>query len=121
MDEEQNGFPWGSVVAGAAIGVVVGGSVALLLAPKAGRETRADVSEALDDLKIRAEQALDELQESTAHLSAKSRQIIEQTRENIVRSVEAGKDAYADKKQELTAQLEAGTQPNQSKTEINKG
>lgn len=106
MDEE-NGFPWGSIVAGAAIGVVVGGSVALLLAPKAGSETRADLNDALDDLKLRAEQALDELQESTTHLSARSRQVIEQTRENIVRSVEAGKDAYTDKKQELTSQLEA--------------
>ena len=106
MDEE-NGFPWGSIVAGAAIGVLVGGSVALLLVPKAGSETRADLNDALDDLKLRAEQALDELQESTAHLSARSRQVIEQTRENIVRSVEAGKDAYADKKQELTSQLEA--------------
>ena len=106
MDEENN-FPWGSIVAGAAIGVLVGGSVALLLVPKTGSETRADLNDALDDLKLRAEQALDELQESTAHLSARSRQVIEQTRENIVRSVEAGKDAYADKKQELTSQLEA--------------
>lgn len=108
MDEENNGgFPWGSLAAGAVIGVLVGGGLALLFAPKAGRETRTDINVAMDDLKIRAEQVLDDLQGSAADLSVRSRQIIEQTRENIVRSVEAGKDAYSDKKQEMTSQLEA--------------
>ncbi len=109
MNESNNdSFPlWASVAAGALIGVVVGGGLALLFAPKSGAETRSDLNQALDDLKVRAEEALDDLQESTVTLSARSRQIIEETRENIVRSVEAGKDAYADKKQELTSQLEA--------------
>ena len=109
MDDENNGgLPfWSSVAAGAVIGVLVGGGLALLFAPKAGRETRSDINTALDDLKVRAEQVLDDLQDSTANLSTRSRQVIEQTRENIVRSVEAGKDAYSDKKQEMTSQLEA--------------
>lgn len=111
MDEEENGsgaFPfWGSLAAGAVIGVVVGGGLALLFAPKAGTETRSDINTALDDLKARAEHVLDDLQESATDLSDRSRQIIEQTRENIVRSVEAGKDAYVDKKQEMASQLEA--------------
>jgi gas vesicle protein len=98
---------WGSILAGAVIGLVVGGGLALLFAPKAGPELRADFGDTVEDLKDKAEQVIDDLQASTADLVARSRTILEQTRENLSRSVEAGKDAYIQKKDELTAQLDA--------------
>ena len=97
---------WGNILAGALIGVVVGGGLALLFAPKAGPELRSDLGGAVDDLKDRAEQVLGDLQGSTGDLLARSRAILDQTRENVVRSVEAGKDAYAQRKDELTAQID---------------
>ncbi len=106
-DVNSSDHVWGSILAGAVIGLVVGGGLALLFAPKAGPELRADFGETVEDLKDKAEQVIDDLQASTSDLVARSRTILEQTRENLSRSVEAGKDAYIQKKDELTAQLDA--------------
>lgn len=103
---ESEGHVWTNVLAGAAIGFVVGASLALLFAPKSGADLRSDIGDAVDGLKDKAEQMLDELQGSAAELVNRSKDALEQTRENIVRSVEAGKEAYVQKKDELTAQLE---------------
>lgn len=105
--EEQNGLGWGNIVLGAVIGVVVGGALALLFAPKAGSELRADLGDAVDDLKDKAEQVIDDLQASASDLVTRSRTLLDQTRDNISRSVEAGKEAYSQKKEELTAQLDS--------------
>jgi len=106
-EDSDRGPVWAAVALGALIGVVVGGGLALLFAPKAGPDLRADLGGAVDDLKDRAEQVIDDLQASTSDLVARSRTVLEQTRQNLARSVEAGKDAYAQKKDELTAQLDA--------------
>lgn len=81
---------WGSVAAGVVIGLLVGGSLALLFAPKTGDKLRADLGDALDDLKDRAEKAVDDVQANVATARVRSRVALEQTRENLVRSVEAG-------------------------------
>ncbi len=104
--EDEAGHVWSSILAGVVIGALVGGALALLFAPKAGTQVRADLEGAVDDLRDRAEQAIDELQTSASDLVARSRSILEQTREHISRSVEAGKEAYVQKKEELTSQLE---------------
>jgi gas vesicle protein len=98
---------WNAFLYGAAIGFVVGGAAALLFAPKSGDELRGDIGEAIEELKDRAEKTVDELQVTAADIVSRSRQTIEETRENLVRSVEAGKEAYALKKEELTAQLDS--------------
>jgi gas vesicle protein len=103
----ESGHVWSSIVAGVVIGTVVGGVIALLFAPKAGRQVRADLEGAVDDLRDKAEQAIDDLQASASDLVVRSRDVLERTRENITRSVEAGKEAYVQKKEELTSQLEA--------------
>jgi gas vesicle protein len=105
-DSNSPDHVWTNILAGAVIGLVVGGGLALLFAPKAGPELRADFGDTVEELKDKAEQVIDDLQASTSDLVARSRTILEQTRENLARSVEAGKDAYIQKKDELTAQLD---------------
>jgi gas vesicle protein len=110
MSDQYNGddgHVWGSIAAGIVIGALVGSALALLFAPKPGRLLRADLEGAVDDLKDRAEQVIDDLQASASDLVARSRDVLDKTRENITRSVEAGKEAYVQKKEELTSQLEA--------------
>lgn len=102
-----NGHVWGSILAGVVIGAAVGSALALLFAPKSGNELRTDLGGAVDDLKDRAEQAIDDLQASASDLASRSREVLDKTRENLVRSVEVGKQAYSQKKDELTAQLDA--------------
>lgn len=106
METEQSERVWGGIATGAAIGFLVGGALALLFAPKAGNQLRADLGNAVEDLKDKAEQVIDELQENSTDWSSRSREIIEQTRENLVRSVEAGKEAYLHKRDELSTQLD---------------
>ena len=106
---ENDGPVWQNVLTGAVIGFLVGGAVALLLAPKSGEALRADLNDAVDDLKDKAEQIVEDLQVSSEELVNRSKSLIEQTRENLVRSVEAGKDAYAETRDDLTRQLENPT------------
>jgi gas vesicle protein len=103
----EDGHVWGSILAGVVIGALVGGALALLFAPKRGTELRTDLTGAVDDLKDRAEQVIDDLQASASDLVTRSRDVLDRTRENIARSVEAGKEAYVQKKDELTSQLES--------------
>ncbi len=98
---------WGSIVAGVAIGLVVGGALALLFAPKSGDHLRTGLGDAVDDLKDRAEQVIDDLQASASELVARSRDVLDKTRDNLAQSVEAGRVAYRQTKDDLTAQLEA--------------
>lgn len=103
----EEGHYWGSIAAGIVIGALVGGALALLFAPKPGVEIRADLGEAVDDLKDKAEQVIDDLQASASDLVTHSREILDRTRDNLSRSVEAGKEAYVQKKEEMTSQLES--------------
>lgn len=103
----DDGHVWSSITAGVVIGVLVGGALALLFAPKPGPQLRADLEGAVDDLRDKAEQVIDDLQTSASDLVTRSRNVLDKTRENLTRSVEAGKEAYVQKKDELTAQLEA--------------
>ena len=98
---------WGSIVAGVAIGLIVGGALALLFAPKSGDHLRTGLGDAVDDLKERAEQVIDDLQASASDLVARSRDVLDKTRDNLAQSVEAGKVAYRQTKDDLTAQMEA--------------
>ncbi|MDX1935277.1 MAG: YtxH domain-containing protein [Capsulimonadales bacterium] len=105
--ELENDEPvWQNVVAGILIGLVVGGAVGLLFAPKSGARFRADLADAVDDLKDKAEEIVDVLQDSAGELMVRTQKVLDETRENVVRSVEAGKEAYTQTRDELTAQLE---------------
>ncbi len=103
---DNEGRFWGSILAGALLGFAVGGSVALLYAPKSGREFRGDLEEAADTARERAEATLDDLQETALRLAQTSRSLLDETRENLVRSVEAGREAYEQKHQQMTRELE---------------
>lgn len=107
ISDSQDVNVWGSIVAGVAIGLIVGGGLALIFAPRIGGNAGTHLGGAVDDLKDRAEQVLDEIQASASDLAARSRTVLERTRENLAQSVEAGKAAYRQTKEDLTAQLGA--------------
>lgn len=103
---DSEGRFWSSIVAGVLVGLAVGGSVALLYAPKSGRELRGELEDAADTVREKAEATLDDLQETALRLAQTSRTLLDETRENLVRSVEVGKTAYEAKRHELTRELE---------------
>ncbi|GAB4464024.1 MAG: YtxH domain-containing protein [Armatimonadaceae bacterium] len=102
----RNGQMLLSIAAGVAIGIVVGGALTLLFTPKSGAQVRGDIGDAIDDLKDKAEKVVDDLQVSTSELLTRTRSMLDETRENLIRSVEAGKEAYTETREELSAQLE---------------
>jgi gas vesicle protein len=94
-DEERNLFM--NFLAGIGLGAVLGAATALLLAPKAGNETREDLKAAVDDLKNRANKVVAELSESTDELMAKSRDLLDSTRHKLHDAVETGRQTMAQK------------------------
>jgi gas vesicle protein len=53
----------GAFIVGLAIGALAGAAAALLLAPESGEELRKDIGERSDELKLKAQQQVDALQE----------------------------------------------------------
>lgn len=74
MQQEENkkagGGKVGAAVTGAAIGAAVAGTLALLFAPKSGKETREDIQKAVDDAKAKVEDLVDKLPKSREELQA---------------------------------------------------
>lgn len=100
MEEDDDNSTFVNLAAGFVVGLATGGLLGLLFAPKPGSELR-------EDLKDRTEEAMDRLQEATSDLVARSKDLAAQTKENLAHSLEAGKTAYAEKREELMAQLDA--------------
>ncbi len=82
---------------GLGIGAIIGGATALLLAPKAGSETREDIKHATDEFKQKATKVAQDLTESGEELIKKSREMLEVTKEKVQDAIDAGKKAVAHK------------------------
>ena len=80
--------------AGLIIGGVIGAAVALLYAPKSGKETREELLAQLDDVKTRIDEATREFRESAM---AK----IAETRNDIGKAVDAGRTAAKARAEDL--------------------
>ena len=65
-----------SLLAGIGVGILVGGAVALLLAPQAGQQTRAQIRESADDALGRLRESMDELRVRVEDLGNATREAI---------------------------------------------
>jgi gas vesicle protein len=90
----------GTVLAGMGIGALIAGIAALLLAPKAGCETRDELQESASRVKDRAESLI-------AALREKAKGALEDRTSALTQAFEAGKQAYAEKRAELQGQVRA--------------
>jgi gas vesicle protein len=98
-----------SVLAGIGLGAIIGAAAGLLFAPKAGSETREDIKKAADELKAKAESVVSELSTSVDELVQKSKTLIETTKSKLQQAIESGKQAMAEKQQELELESEEAT------------
>ena len=73
----------GSVLVAFLVGALTGAAVALLYAPKSGRETRDYLGEKAREGRVRA-----------ADAAAKGREAVNQGRETITTAIERGREAY---------------------------
>ena len=70
--DDQSGLV--SLLAGIGVGVLVGGAVALLLAPQSGQQTRAQIRESADDALHKLRDSMDDLREKVDDLAAQARE-----------------------------------------------
>lgn len=88
---------WGSLLAGLAVGALVGAVASLLNAPKSGKETREDLLQRLDALKEQVEQTAAQVAEAT-------RIRFEETQADLAKAFEAGRAAAAEQAAQVKQQ-----------------
>jgi gas vesicle protein len=105
MKHEDSGQGAGSVMFSFLLGGVVGAGVALLLAPRAGSETRAQILELAEDVKGRtggyygqvknkAGDYFEQVKDSVATALDKGKGVLEEKKSAITTAVQAAIDAY---------------------------
>ena len=97
-------------LAGLGVGALVGAVAALMLAPKSGSETREDIKNTADDLKVKADKVMHDISESSDELVKKSKEILETTKSKVQQVIEAGKQTIAQRREgvcEESEQLES--------------
>lgn len=111
MSHHQENYNAGLTVLSFLAGAVTGAAVALLVAPKSGRETRELLSNYGEELRERCRHLPDEVREQAGGAVDRGKAMIDQGKELIERGSKLaaqGKDYLDDKKKSLSAAIEAG-------------
>jgi gas vesicle protein len=105
---ENGGFSAGCVLFSFFVGGLLGAGVALLVAPKSGKETRQQLKEMAEDVKGKAETYIEQMKDDVASVVEKGKEMVEkgkgllEEQKNVLASaVEAGKEAYGKEKEKL--------------------
>lgn len=90
------------------LGGLTGAALAILFAPRSGRETREMLSEKLKDqaergreLRQRAAQKGREIIEDASDYVDRTRETLERRKERVAAAVEAGRQAYREEKEKM--------------------
>ena len=78
---DNNGSIVPCVVAAFAVGALVGGGLALLYAPRSGKETRAMVGKKAHDLKDAAEDAIESGKQMASDVGDRAREVYDKTKQ----------------------------------------
>ena len=108
MSNDDRNAGTSGVVLSFVLGALSGAALAILLAPRSGRETRELLSdkmrEAADRSRRLGEQALAKGREATEEASGyleRQREALEKRRDRLSAAVEAGRQAYRDEKEKM--------------------
>ena len=94
MAQEESGFSASSMLLAFLFGGVVGAGIALLIAPKTGKETRRMIRDFAEDAKEKASGYIEQTKEKTESIIEKGKDFLEKEKSIITSAVEAGKEAY---------------------------
>ncbi len=84
-------------------GAFIGAGVALLVAPKAGRETREQIKGFAGTVKVKADDYYDQVKQSVTHALENAKGLLDEKKQLITDAVQAGIATYERKKQEKAA------------------
>lgn len=90
----DNGHSTGTVVMSFLVGGVLGAGLALLFAPRSGRETRQRIREIAEDVKEKAEDLMGEVKGRVSKTIEGGKDFIEEKKSIISEAIAAGKEAY---------------------------
>ena len=94
------------------LGALIGAGVALLFAPRSGRETRADISR-------RARAAQDRVRDVATGVTDQVVDTFETARSRIEEQLESARDAIVNKKEQVSRAMEAGREAaQQARTDL---
>lgn len=95
MTDESRGYGAGNIVLAFLAGAAIGGAIALLTAPRSGKETRAKIRDSADDLRQRLQHIVAEAEAKIHQAVEEGRGTLREKQELVKAVVEAGKEAYA--------------------------
>jgi gas vesicle protein len=108
MSNDERNAGTSGVVLSFLLGALSGAALAILFAPRAGRETREMLHEKLRETADRSrrlgEQALEkgrEVAEDASGYVERQREALEKRRDRLSAAVEAGRQAYRDEKEKM--------------------
>ena len=100
MTEERGSAP--AVLLAFLLGGVVGAGLALVFAPLSGRETRERIKDLTEEVKEKAEGAIEEIRDKVKETLDVGKKTLEEKKSILTAAVEAGKEAFDKEKARLT-------------------
>jgi gas vesicle protein len=108
MGNDERGAGTSGIILSFLLGALSGAALAMLFAPRSGRETREMLGDKLRETADRGrrlgEQAVDrgrEILEDASSALDRQREALEKRRERLAAAVEAGRQAYRDEKEKM--------------------
>ncbi|MGQ9636218.1 MAG: YtxH domain-containing protein [Thermodesulfobacteriota bacterium] len=101
MKHEEGGWKGGSLVLSFFLGGLIGAGIALLLAPRSGKETREKIKEFAEEVKGKVGKAYGEAKEKLGSIIEKGKDLLEEKKTILTTAIEAGKEAYLKEKEKF--------------------
>jgi gas vesicle protein len=89
----------GSLILSFFTGSLVGAGIALLVAPKSGKETRQQLKELAEDVKEKAEGYIEQMKDQVSSVVEQGKGLLEEQKSILASAVETGKEVYEKEKQ----------------------
>ncbi|MBM4339840.1 MAG: YtxH domain-containing protein [Deltaproteobacteria bacterium] len=101
MRQEEGGYGAGPMIFSFFLGGLIGASVALLFAPKSGKETREKIKEFAGEAKGKAEEVIEQVKGRVTSVVEKGKEAFEERKSILATAIDAGKEAYEKEKEKL--------------------
>jgi gas vesicle protein len=101
MKQEEESCGAGPLIFSFFLGGLIGAGIALLLAPKSGRETREKIKEFAEGTKEKAEEVIDQVKGKVTTAVEKGKELYEEKKSIVTTAIEAGKEAYGREKEKV--------------------
>lgn len=103
MAHDDNGVSTGTVIVSFLAGAALGAGLALLYAPKSGRETREQIADLADDAVEKIKEYAKEAQTKIVAAFEEGQEAIREKKSILASAIEAGREAMQKEKSKLSS------------------